>query len=220
MLNDDYLCIVALVESQIAGWLAGSWKSTILSEHGCSFEEFYIEEIVVDSRYRKLGIGSFLLSKIRMDNLKSIVVDTPLINEQAIAFYEHIGFVKVNGLTEEFSRNWTWMLKIVWKHMSTCLISIDRHKHSFCFQYQLRGSQGVLFLCSWLSCIYRFSNCKAELPWAVWHSETDSYWQYRFSPEFFQSRLCPIFPGYWLTTQSTWLRNQAIFSLFLTSSVV
>jgi ribosomal protein S18 acetylase RimI-like enzyme len=68
---------------------------------------------VVDSRYRKLGIGSFLLSKIRMDNLKSIVVDTPLINEQAIAFYEHIGFVKVNGLTEEFSRNWTWMLKIV-----------------------------------------------------------------------------------------------------------
>ena len=24
LLNDDYLCIVALVESQIAGWLAGS----------------------------------------------------------------------------------------------------------------------------------------------------------------------------------------------------
>lgn len=111
--NDDYLCIDALVDSEIAGWLAGSAKSTILLEHGCSSGEFYIEEIVVDSRYRRLGVGSYLLSKIPMDNLKSIVVDTPLINQQAIAFYEHSGFVKVNGLSEEFSKNWTRMSKLV-----------------------------------------------------------------------------------------------------------
>ncbi|MFG1450076.1 MAG: N-acetyltransferase [Thermoplasmataceae archaeon] len=111
--NDDYLCIDALIDSEIAGWIAGSEKNTILSEHGCSLGEFYIEEIVVDSRYRRRGVGSYLLSKIPMDNLKSIVVDTPLINQEAIAFYEHSGFVKVNGLLEEFSRNWTRMSKIV-----------------------------------------------------------------------------------------------------------
>ena len=111
--NDDYLCIDALVDSEIAGWLAGSSKSTILLEHGCSLGEFYIEEIVVDSRYRRRGVGSYLLRKIPMDNLKSIVVDTPLIDQQAIAFYEHSGFVKVNSLSEEFSKNWTRMSKLV-----------------------------------------------------------------------------------------------------------
>ncbi|QRF76485.1 hypothetical protein Thermo_02007 [Thermoplasmatales archaeon] len=59
------------------------------------------------------GPKHYLLSKIPMDNLKSIVVDTPLINQHAIAFYEHSGFVKVNGLPERFSKNWTRMSKIV-----------------------------------------------------------------------------------------------------------
>lgn len=111
--NDNYLCIDALIDLEIAGWIAGSEKSSILLEHGYSLGEFYVEGIVVDSRYRRRGVGSYLLSKISMYNLKSIVVDTPLINQQAIAFYEHSWFVKVNGLPEEFSKNWTRMSKLV-----------------------------------------------------------------------------------------------------------
>ncbi len=113
MENEDYLCIVALLDSQIAGWHAGSAKGAILLEHGCSLGEFYIEEIVVDSRYSRRDAGSYLLSKIPMENLKSIVVYTLLINQQSIVFYESSGFVKVSGLPEEFSRNWTRMSKIV-----------------------------------------------------------------------------------------------------------
>ena len=84
-----------------------------LSEHSCSLGDFYIEEIVVDSRYRRKGIGSFLLRGIPKDRLKSIVVDTPLINKQAITFYRKSGFVKVLGLSEEFYKTWTRMSKPV-----------------------------------------------------------------------------------------------------------
>ena len=108
-----YLCLVAEINSEIVGWLAGSNKSEVLSEHSCSPEEFYIEEIVVSSHYRRKGIGSFLLSGIPKDHLKAIVVDTPLINKQAIAFYEKRGFVKVLGLSEEFYRTWIRMSKTV-----------------------------------------------------------------------------------------------------------
>lgn len=110
---DVYLCLVAEINSEIAGWMAGSSKSEILSEHSCSPGEFYIEEIVVDSHYRRRGIGSFLLNGIPKDHLKAIVVDTPLINKQAIAFYEKRGFVKVLGLPEEFYKTWERMSKSV-----------------------------------------------------------------------------------------------------------
>ena len=58
--RDVYLCLVVEINSKIAGWLAGSSNNEVLSEHGCSLGDFYIEEIVVDSRYRRKGIGSFL----------------------------------------------------------------------------------------------------------------------------------------------------------------
>ena len=111
--RDVYLCIVFEINSEIAGWLAGSSNNEVLSEHGCSLGDFYIEEIVVDSRYRRKGIGSFLLRVIPKDQLKAIVVDTPLINKPAIKFYEKSGFVKVLGLSEEFYKTWTRMSKPV-----------------------------------------------------------------------------------------------------------
>ena len=111
--EDIYMCLVAEINSEIVGWLAGSNKSEVLSEHGCSTEEFYIEEIVVSSHYRRRGIGSFLLSGIPKDHLKAIVVDTPLINKKAIAFYEKSGFVKVLGLSREFNKTWIRMSKNV-----------------------------------------------------------------------------------------------------------
>ena len=111
--GDAHLCIVAEINSEIAGWLTGSSKTDILSEHSCSLEDFYIEEIVVDCHYRRKGIGSFLLRGIPKDRLKAFVVDTPLINKQAITFYEKSGFVKVLGLSEEFHKTWTRMSKPV-----------------------------------------------------------------------------------------------------------
>ena len=111
--RDVYLCLVAEINSEIAGWLAGSSKTGILSEHSCSIGDFYVEEIVVDSQYRRKGVGSFLLRGIPKEQLKAIVVDTPLINKQAIAYYEKSGFAKVLGLSEEFYKTWTRMSKPV-----------------------------------------------------------------------------------------------------------
>ena len=38
--RDVYLCLVAQINSEIAGWLAGSSKAGILSEHSCSLGIF------------------------------------------------------------------------------------------------------------------------------------------------------------------------------------
>ena len=111
--NDKYLCLIAEVDSEIVGWSAGSQNKKVLFEHGCSLEEFYIEEIVVDPKFRRNGIGSLMLAEIPISNVKSIVVDTPLVNKQAIAFYEKSGFLMNFGLPNEFSRTWIRMRKPV-----------------------------------------------------------------------------------------------------------
>ena len=113
IIDNRYHTIVAEIDSQIVGWLSGSSRSEILSEHGCNPEEFYLEEIVVDSAFRRKGVGSSLLSKIPPDNLGAVVVDTPLINKQAIVFYERNGFVTVGSKSREFSKNWIRMSRPV-----------------------------------------------------------------------------------------------------------
>ena len=105
--NPVYLCRIAEINSQIAGWIAGSSHPEVLSEHGCSGEEFYIEEIVVDSVFRGKGIGRNLMNITTPLTLrKTMVVDTPLTNTGAIDFYLRIGFIKVSGTSPEFSKNW------------------------------------------------------------------------------------------------------------------
>ena len=116
IIDSRYYTIVAKIHSHIVGWLCGSSRPEILSEHGCNPGEFYLEEIAVDSTFRRKGVGSSLLSKIPPDNLEAVVVDTPLINEQAIIFYEHNGFVAVVDMPKEFSNNWVRMSKVVWSH--------------------------------------------------------------------------------------------------------
>ena len=100
--RDGYLCLVAEINSEVAGRPAGSSKTEVLSEHSCSLGNFYIEEIVVDCRYRRKGIVSFLFRGIPKDRLKSIMLDTPMINKQTITFYKKSGFVNVLGLPVEF----------------------------------------------------------------------------------------------------------------------
>ncbi|MHB1440809.1 MAG: GNAT family N-acetyltransferase [Cuniculiplasma sp.] len=111
IIDNRYFTIVSEVNSQIVGWLSGSSRSEILSEHGCNPREFYLEEIVVDSAFRRKGVGGSLLSKIPTDDSLAIIVDTPSINQQAVRFYEHAGFVKLTGMPEKFSENWIRMSK-------------------------------------------------------------------------------------------------------------
>ena len=111
--DDKYYTIVAEINSQIIGWLSKSSRSEILFEHGCYSGEFYLEEIVVDSVFRGKGIGKTLINKVPINNLKTIIVDTPLINHQAVRFYERIGFVKLTGITREFSKNWIRLAKTI-----------------------------------------------------------------------------------------------------------
>ena len=42
------------------------------------------------------------------DNLGAVVVDTPLINKQAIVFYERNGFAPVEDMPKEFSKYYTF----------------------------------------------------------------------------------------------------------------
>jgi ribosomal protein S18 acetylase RimI-like enzyme len=109
IIDSSYHTIVAETQSRIVGWLSGSSIPEILSEHGCNPGVFYLEEIIVDSEFRRKGVGSSLLSKVPTNNLKAFVIDTPLINEQAVRFYEHAGFVKLTGMPKEFSENWIRM---------------------------------------------------------------------------------------------------------------
>jgi hypothetical protein len=111
--KDAYVYKVAEFGSEIAGWIVGGDNSKVTSEHGCTFGEFYLEEIVVDIPYRKKGISSYLLRSTTLGNLKTIVVDTPRINKQEIAFYNHNGFALLHVTSEEFSSKWVRMFRIV-----------------------------------------------------------------------------------------------------------
>ncbi len=109
--DEKYYTIVSEINSQVVGWLSGSSRSEILFEHGCYPGKFYPEEIVVDSAFRRKRIGKLLINRIPINNVKAIIVDTPLINEQAVIFYERIGFVRLTGITREFSENWIRLAK-------------------------------------------------------------------------------------------------------------
>lgn len=109
--SDIYFSLIAVIGSEGVGWLAGSRRTEVTSKHSCTPGEFYIEEILVDALYRRKGIGKLLLNRIPSEGLKTMVVDTPLINERAITFYEHNGFERVQGLPEEYSRYWVRMKK-------------------------------------------------------------------------------------------------------------
>jgi ribosomal protein S18 acetylase RimI-like enzyme len=105
--NPAYLCRIVEINSHIAGWIAGSSDPGVLSEHGCSGEEFYIEEIVVDSDFRGKGVGRNLINIIVTLILrKTMVVDTLLTNTGAINFYLRMGFNKVMEISPDFSKNW------------------------------------------------------------------------------------------------------------------
>eukprot|EP01133_Synstelium_polycarpum_P005299 gene5299-6144_t len=65
-------------------------------------ERGYIGMVVVDKKYRRLGIGSKLvkLTIVKLQEVKcdEVVLETITTNTQAIALYENLGFVRMKRL--------------------------------------------------------------------------------------------------------------------------
>lgn len=109
--DNTYFSVIAQIDHIMVGWLSGSSQKKVLLEHKCFSGEFYIEEIVVHPSFRRMGVGLSLLGSIPIDGVKTLVVDTPRINERAIAFYKHTGFEEVLGLPDNFTEAWIRLLR-------------------------------------------------------------------------------------------------------------
>ncbi len=109
--DSRFYTINASLDSQIIGWLSGSNYGAILADHSCAKNDFYIEEIVVDSRYRRRGIGSQLIEKIPRNSVHRVIVDVLNVNNEGVNFYLNLGFKKINVGSDDFLRNWKRMAK-------------------------------------------------------------------------------------------------------------
>ncbi|MFZ4929893.1 GNAT family N-acetyltransferase [Chryseobacterium sp. Mn2064] len=83
----------AYKDDKLAGW--------IISEHRVWNNSFYIENILVDEKYRREGIGIMLIKNIikeaRKLNCRVIELETQNTNYPAIQFYRRMGF-NITGL--------------------------------------------------------------------------------------------------------------------------
>ncbi|KAK6464090.1 GAG protein N-acetyltransferase [Scheffersomyces coipomensis] len=63
----------------------------------------YIGMVVIEPKFRKLGIGKSLVKltiqkMIEVDNVDEIMLETEVINDKAINLYQNLGFLKVKRL--------------------------------------------------------------------------------------------------------------------------
>lgn len=56
------------------------------------YDRVEIEYIVVDTEYKRKGIGSKLLNAINLDNIRNITLEVRESNKEAINFYKNNGF--------------------------------------------------------------------------------------------------------------------------------
>lgn len=87
MFNYDYYTILkCLINGKIEGYIC----ATIL------FEECNLLKIIVNSNYRRHGLGSRLINTLieycKNENVSSVYLEVRENNNIAISFYEHIGF--------------------------------------------------------------------------------------------------------------------------------
>ena len=80
----------------LANSLLKDYKYSIDSFLNNPYERIEIDYIVVDTKYRCLGIGSKLLNYIiDNNNIDNITLEVRESNDIAIKFYEHNGFKRV-----------------------------------------------------------------------------------------------------------------------------
>ncbi|MGR3856440.1 GNAT family N-acetyltransferase [Chryseobacterium indologenes] len=90
----------AFVNEELAGW--------IICEHRTWNNSFYIENILVDEKHRRQGIGIILIKnaikEARRLNCRVIELETQNTNYPAIQFYRRMGF-NITGLNTRLYEN-------------------------------------------------------------------------------------------------------------------
>lgn len=83
-------CIVLINEGNIIGFAI----------YSIIYERAELIDIVIDINYRNKGFGKklmmFILDEIRSNNCKNITLEVSARNNNAIRFYESLGFEKIN----------------------------------------------------------------------------------------------------------------------------
>lgn len=90
----------AFVNNELAGW--------IICEHRTWNNSFYIENILIDEKHRRQGIGLRLIKnaikEARKLNCRVIELETQNTNYPAIQFYRRMGF-NITGLNTRLYEN-------------------------------------------------------------------------------------------------------------------
>lgn len=90
----------AFVDEKLAGWIIG--------EHRTWNNSFYIENILIDEKHRRQGIGISLIKsaikEARRLNCRVIELETQNTNYPAIQFYRRMGF-NITGLNTRLYEN-------------------------------------------------------------------------------------------------------------------
>jgi GNAT superfamily N-acetyltransferase len=85
---------VAVQENRIIGWIGVAQALQIESAPFCE-----IRGLIVDERYRALGIGKLLIEKVKQwckeTENKTLRLRTNMIRRDAHLFYEHLGFKEI-----------------------------------------------------------------------------------------------------------------------------
>ncbi len=102
LLNNDNCIFVALVDEKIVGWIHGFYSRRIESE---PFVE--IGGLVVDTKYRKKGIGKLLVEEINKwsytKQCNRIRVRCNIVRKESHLFYQQLGF-EINKEQKVFDR--------------------------------------------------------------------------------------------------------------------
>ena len=91
--NPTLYCFVVEVDSNLVGY--ATYMKQFSTWDACFY--IYIDCLYLDENFRKLGLGKFLIEKIKKEAIKLecnlIQLQTPDFNTKAISFYKAIGGV-------------------------------------------------------------------------------------------------------------------------------
>lgn len=83
--------LVVLKDNEVVGYIMYEIKET-------KHKKIYINQIAVQNAYRKQGYGKLLIEELKklgaLMDCKKIELNCWVFNEDALAFYEHLGFEK------------------------------------------------------------------------------------------------------------------------------
>lgn len=88
---DHIIFVAQLSDTLVAGWIQVGISDTVVAGR-----QAVVESLVVDERYRKLGIGRALLQSgeqwARSHNCNTILVRSNMIREEAHRFYKYLDY--------------------------------------------------------------------------------------------------------------------------------